>query len=259
MTRPTLERYEGLTALPMLVCCIGFIAVWLAPFAFPLTPAVQGELEGLSWVLWSFFALDYGIRFAFAPVKTTFLKRNVLDLLIVLLPLLAPLRVFSGLRALRVLRALTLLSVAARAQKSSRNILNPQNVTVAVFLVATLALVGAGLEFQFEKGAPHANIRSFGDSIWWAMTTISTVGYGDKYPTTVEGRAIALLLILAGVGATGLLSAGLTTFFVGGRQEQENTAILSRLDHIEALLAASTTNSVEGSGADAGAAGEGPH
>jgi len=246
MTRPTLERYERISALPILICSFGFIVLWVGPIAFELSPAVRNALEITSWVLWSFFAIDYLTRFSLAPRKVTFVRKNVIDLLIVVLPLLAPLRVISGFRALRVLRAVTILSVAARAQKSSRNILNPQNVTVAIVIIATLALVAAALELQFERGAPRANIRSFGDSIWWAMTTITTVGYGDKYPTTAEGRSVALALMLVGIGTTGLLSAGLTTFFLGGRQEQDNVDIVNRLERIETLLAQQSANHTAG-------------
>jgi voltage-gated potassium channel len=236
MSPSRLERYEGVSAIPMLIASFGFIALWIVPIALALSPAVSDDVELATWVLWALFATDYVIRFVLAANKLSFAKRNIVDLLVVLLPLLAPLRLISGLRALRVLRTLTLLSVTARAQKTSRNILNPQNISVAIAIVITVAFVGAALELQFERGAPASNIKSFSDAIWWAMTTITTVGYGDKYPTTVEGKGIALFLMFVGVGTTGLLSAALATYFIGERQEKENLDIVERLERIEALL-----------------------
>ncbi|MBV8491135.1 MAG: potassium channel family protein [Candidatus Eremiobacteraeota bacterium] len=237
----SLERYEALTALPMLFLSLGFIVLWVIPIAVSVSTQVDRALEAANWLLWAAFAIDYATRLTLAQKRIAFVRRNLIDLAIVLLPLLAPLRIVSGVRVLRVLRTVTVLSVAARAQKASRNVVNPQNVMVAIAIVATLGIVGAGLELQFERGAATSNIRSFADATWWAMTTITTVGYGDKYPTTPEGRGIALLLMLVGVGATGLLSAGLTTFLLGGRQQQDYDDVMQRLERIEALLSKPTS------------------
>ncbi|HEX3469522.1 MAG TPA: ion transporter [Candidatus Elarobacter sp.] len=236
-TQPALDRYERVTALPMLIFSLAFIVLWIVPVAVPLAPAVRNGTEIAGWIVWLLFALDYATRFRLAPHKRTFVRRNLIDLAVILLPLLAPLRVFSGLRALRVLRAITLVSVAVRAQKTSRSIFHPRRVAVAVLLVTILALIGATLELQFEQNAPSSNITSFGDSVWWAVSTITTVGYGDKYPTTFEGKAVALLLMLAGVGATGVLSAALAAAFIGGRQEHDFLDLVNRLDRIERHIA----------------------
>src|SRR6185503_19606655 len=86
---------------------------------------------------------------------------------------------------------------------------------------------------------PESNIKTAEDAVWWSVTTITTVGYGDKYPVTSEGRAIAMVLMLAGVGLFGTLSGLVASFFLGAKQDEEEVElkeIIARLDAIDAKL-----------------------
>ena len=231
------QRYERMTAIPMIVVSLAFVALLVYPIAVEVSPGVDADLRAANWILWSLFALDYVVRFALAPYKLKFVKSNLVDLVIVLLPLLSPLRVFSGLRALRVLRAVTVLSLIARTQRTSRNIVNAQNIGSTIVILLVVVAIGAALEFQFERGAPGATINSFADALWWAVSTVTTVGYGDKYPVTAEGRGFAALLMFVGIGTASLLAAGLTTVFVGREAQHDTKAILEKLELIERALA----------------------
>ena len=82
-----------------------------------------------------------------------------------------------------------------------------------------IILVGALLVRSVEEGAGEANIRSVADALWWAVTTVTTVGYGDKYPTTGAGRLLAAGLMLLGIGLFGILTASLSSFFVAESRE----------------------------------------
>ena len=232
-----MQRYERMTAVPMIVVSLAFVALLIYPIAVQTSPAVDADLRAANWILWSLFTLDYIVRFALAPYKFKFFKRNLIDLVVVLLPLLAPLRVFSGLRALRVLRAITVVSLIAKTQRTSKNIVNAQNIGTTILILLVVVAIGAALEFQFERGAPGANITSFADALWWAVSTVTTVGYGDKYPVTMEGRGFAALLMFVGIGTASLLAAGLTTVFVGREAQHDTKAILQKLDLIERTLA----------------------
>ncbi len=232
-----MQRYERMTAIPMIVVSLAFVALLIYPIAVQTSPAVDADLRAANWFLWSLFTLDYIVRFSLAPYKLKFVKRNVLDLVVVLLPLLAPLRMFSGLRALRVLRAITVISLIAKTQRTSRHIVTAQNIGTTILVLLVVVAIGAALEFQFERGAPGANITSFPDSLWWAVSTITTVGYGDKYPVTMEGRGFAALLMFVGIGTASLLAAGLTTVFVGREAQHDTKVILEKLELIERALA----------------------
>lgn len=95
-------------------------------------------------------------------------------------------------------------------------------------------MVCAALAFHAERSAKGSNIASFDDALWWAVVTVTTVGYGDKYPVTPEGRGIATFLMFSGIGITGFLTAVLTTFFLG--RSDEEGEILERLERIEKAL-----------------------
>jgi voltage-gated potassium channel len=232
-----MQCYERMTAVPMIVVSLAFVALLIYPIAVQTSPAVDADIRAANWILWSLFTLDYVVRFALAPYKFKFFKKNLIDLVVVLLPLLAPLRMFSGLRALRVLRAITVVSLIAKTQRTSRNIVNAQNIGTTILILLVVVAIGAALEFQFERGAPGANITSFADALWWAVSTVTTVGYGDKYPVTMEGRGFAALLMFVGIGTASLLAAGLTTVFVGREAQHDTKAILEKLDLIERALA----------------------
>jgi len=231
-----LQRYERVTALPMVVLSLTFIGLLICPIAFTLSKSLDATLATANWIVWSFFAVDYVVRFTLAPQKLKFVRGNLVDLAVVVLPLLAPLRIFSGLRALRLLRAITVLSVAVKTQRETKKIVSPQSVGTALLILGLVVTVAAALEFESERGAAGANITSFGDALWWAVTTVTTVGYGDTYPVTTEGRGVATLLMFVGLGTTSLLAAGLTTFFVGQESQQDTKAILERLEAIERAL-----------------------
>jgi voltage-gated potassium channel len=101
--------------------------------------------------------------------------------------------------------------------------------------VAALAVLDA------ERDAPNATITNFGDALWWAVTTITTVGYGDRYPVTTEGRLIAGALMVAGIALVGVITASLASWFVqrigemASAEEQTQATVDALLDEVRAL------------------------
>ena len=93
---------------------------------------------------------------------------------------------------------------------------------------------------EIERRAPEGTIDSVPDGLWWAISTVTTVGYGDAFPTTAAGRAFAVVLMLVGVGLFGLLAASLASFLIERDEEQtvdpEHREILDRLERIERRL-----------------------
>jgi voltage-gated potassium channel len=88
---------------------------------------------------------------------------------------------------------------------------------VAIYVAGTVTLIGfvaALAVLEAERFAPGASIIAFGDAIWWTLTTISTVGYGDRYPVTLEGRLVAASLMVAGIALLGVVTAGIASWFV---------------------------------------------
>ncbi|MEV0615873.1 potassium channel family protein [Nonomuraea sp. NPDC050404] len=214
-----LTSWEQRTSVALLVIGTGFLLGWAIPVLVPGLPApahaVCWYLQVLSWAL---FTADYLIRLILAPRKPRFLLRNIPALLVVVLPLLRP---------LWLLRALLLLHVVAE------RIQLPLRLRAVVYVSGTavfLALVGSIAVLDVERHDPDGNIKSIGDALWWALTTMTTVGYGDRFPVTVEGRVVAAGLMLAGIALLGVVTAAIASWFV---ERFERTAALERRTEAE--------------------------
>ena len=122
-------------------------------------------------------------------------------------------RIFRVLRAVRAARILTSFILERRAQSGF----------FAVALVSIVLVVFASLAILHFERVDNANIQGPDDALWWAVVTITTVGYGDKYPVSPEGRAVAVLLMIAGVGLFGTFSGFVAAWFLGpGEKKHEN-------------------------------------
>lgn len=121
---------------------------------------------------------------------------------LVLLPLLRPLRLLRLLALVRILDRSAANNLAGR-------------VLVYVSGAASLAVgLGALAVLDAERSAEEANITTFGDALWWACTTVTTVGYGDRFPVTTEGRAVAVAVMLVGIGLVGAVTAAVAAWIL---------------------------------------------
>jgi voltage-gated potassium channel len=235
-----LERFERQTAIPMLVLSLAIIPLLLVPLIWDLPSGLDATFLALDWFIWAAFVVEYGIRLYLAPARWTFVKRHKLDLVVIVLPFLRPLRVVRSARALRVLRAARVVALIGRGFEAARDVLTRHKLHYA--LAVTLAVVvGAALLVEsFERGAPEANIKSVPDALWWAVTTVTTVGYGDRFPITPAGRGVGVVLMIVGIALFGFLAGSLASFFLERREESEVdpklAEISERLERIEQAL-----------------------
>jgi voltage-gated potassium channel len=226
-----LERLERWTDLPLTVLALVLLLALLAPYLRPLTPQVQDALVAVGYAIWALFAADLVIKLAVAPDRLGYLRRRWPDVLLVALPMLRP---------LRVLRLLLAVSAAARFLTGARRLLGRRGLGSVLLVAVVVVVIAAGLELAVERDEPGASIRSFPDALWWAATTVTTVGYGDTYPTTAAGRGVGVALMLLGIALFGVVTANLAALFV---EEQEDATaaglhrIEARLDQLEATMA----------------------
>lgn len=94
----------------------------------------------------------------------------------------------------------------------------------------------AGLVLSFEANSRGSNIHNYGQALWWAIVTVTTVGYGDKYPVTPGGQDVAVVLMLVGIGLIGVLTATVASYFVEQSNDEERAELVERLDRMEAML-----------------------
>lgn len=121
-------------------------------------------------------------------------------------------------RAARILRVFRLLRAVRASQLLADFIVHKraQNGLLAVSLLAIILITFCSIAILHFESSGSANILTANDAVWWAFTTITTVGYGDRYPTTSEGRMVAVVLMIGGVGLFGTFSGLLASWFVGG-------------------------------------------
>jgi voltage-gated potassium channel len=105
--------------------------------------------------------------------------------------------------------------------RESRVRLASRSALLAVGSAAILIVAAAVMELDVERAAAKANITTFSDALRWAVSTVATVGYGDHYPVTPAGRAIGIMLMVAGVGIFGVTAAAAAAWFVKADQEED--------------------------------------
>ena len=131
-------------------------------------------------------------------------------------------------RVLRGVRATKILGDLALARRR-------QSALLAASLVAFLMLVFAGISILQVETAPESNIKTAEDAVWWALATITTVGYGDRFPVTTEGRLVAAVLMCTGVGLFGMFSGLLAAWFVLPSTGQERAELSALREEVREL------------------------
>jgi voltage-gated potassium channel len=101
-----------------------------------------------------------------------------------------------------------------------------------------MLIAGAVAVLDAERGAPDATINSFGDALWWSLITVTTVGYGDRYPVTGAGQAIAAGLMVAGIALLGVVTAAIAAWFVRHVRRIEDELESNAVKENESILAA---------------------
>ncbi|MGH3423047.1 MAG: potassium channel family protein, partial [Streptosporangiaceae bacterium] len=212
--------------------------LWLPVLIFPLVMnlpvSVVRTFDLIDLVIWLLYGAEYLVRLYLSPSRTRFVTHHLVDLAVVVLPVLRP------LRALRLLRLFNLSRVAVvlvNALTRVRGILTHRGLHFVLMGVTGIVVVGSGVELVFEQHAHGANIHNFGESLWWAIVTVTTVGYGGNYPVTTGGRCVAVVLMLVGIGLIGSLSATVASYFVEEKADEEKADLSRRLDRIEHMLA----------------------
>lgn len=167
--------------------------------------------RGLNWAVWAVFLLALVVVLVRAPSPWAALKANpVLPIVVLFTTPLAP----AGLQVFRLLRLGALLGAARNAQR----LFSLEGLRWAA-VVLGVVVVGGGVVFTaVEQTAQDLSVQ---DGIWWAIVTVTTVGYGDIVPHTEAGRAVAVVVMVTGIGTAALLVGAASQRFVAGAQEQQ--------------------------------------
>jgi voltage-gated potassium channel len=223
----TYERVETALDTPMLLLSLIFIPVLLIPVIFDLPSGTGNTFDVVGWAIWAAFVAEFLLLLWLAPSRRAMIRGHLFDLAVIVLPFLRPFRALRALRALASLGAVfTLVS-----RLLSRH-------GLGWFLAAVIGIIvsAAGLVTAAESEVDGTNIDNFGDGLWWAVVTCTTVGYGDHFPVSPAGRGIALVLMFVGVGLIGVLTANVAAWFVEAEQDDELATIRSELQEVHRKL-----------------------
>jgi voltage-gated potassium channel len=240
LATPWQERTESL--LKALEWPIALLAVALVPALLledSTYPVVQRAARAVNWIVWLAFVVEFVARVAVAPRWSEGVRRRWFDLAIILVspPFLVP-DLFEGVKSVRALRFVRLfraLAVAAIGVRSGRRLMAQRRMLFVGTVGLVTVLAGAFAVFVAEAGS-SSSIRSYRDALWWAIVTATTVGYGDMSPVTWEGRMVAVLVMLVGIGIIGVFTGTVASVFLDSEQAPQNDAVEMRLAAIEAKL-----------------------
>ena len=218
-----LQRWERRSEWPLAVAALIFLVL----FSVQVLARPHGReayvLWAASWITWGVFILDYVVRLCLAADRSRWFFVHLLDFAIVALPLFRP---------LRLLRLVVLIEVLQKAVGDAfRGRIVVYTVSGVLLLIYTASLA----VFEKERYQHGATINSFGKAVWWSITTVTTVGYGDVYPVTNTGRVIAVFLMIGGISLVGVVTAALASWIIQGVAEEESLSQAATVAHIEEL------------------------
>ncbi|NQW22674.1 MAG: ion transporter [SAR202 cluster bacterium] len=214
-----LQRLERLTELPLLVLAFVMIPLLVGPFVWDLSAREEAAFAAVDIFIWAVFAVDLGLKVAIAPHSKEYLRRHWLEVLIVVVPFFRPLRL------------LRLLLFGSRFFVGFRQAVR---VDFLVVYAVGMVMISSTVVLTIEQDQPGATITTFPNALWWAVVTVTTVGYGDIVPVSAAGRGIAFLLMLGGIAFFSGITANLASVLVGAGQSQ-NSALNQLSQEIQSL------------------------
>ncbi len=258
------DRIEGITKFPMTLLGVAWLIVGIVVLSTDVNGSASQALVGTLFVLWVIMLAEYLVRLVVTPDTRGYLGRRWVEPATVVVPFLQGWH-FVGIEKMSLLLHEGELRVETILKHHSL-------FRVLIAAVVTLFL-GAWLVLLFEENAKGSNIHNYPDALWWAIVTVTTVGYGDRFPVTEGGRVVATILMLVGIGLIGVLTATVASVFIkehtdANKEEikkghadlgQQLSVISDRLADVEHRLGATPAEvATVDATADAEAAANGP-
>jgi voltage-gated potassium channel len=186
-----------------------------------------------NWIIWAIFVAELAAVLTFAPRKRAALRAHWLDVAIVFLtvPLLS--QALSWLRLARFIRLARFGVIISRALQAEKRLTSGDSLRIAALLTLAAVVLAGAAQHAVDAG----EFGSLWDGVWWAVVTATTVGYGDLYPKTVQGRLIGIVLMFTGIAFLSLLTASVASLFVKQERMDEHAELMEALQRIEADVA----------------------
>ena len=225
----------------IIISLIGLFSVLLVGAEALIDPKSEMHhlFQSFDFAICILLLMDFVGALITAPNKWHYFKTwGWLDLIssIPAIPLFRCGRIVRLIRVIRIIRSVKATRLVASTFFAKKG----ENTLLGMVLVTLILIVTCSATVLHFERLGEGNILTADDALWWSVATVTTVGYGDKYPITVEGRFVAGLLMVAGVGLFGLFSGFIASWILGEDPNASNedvASIASRLDRIEQTLA----------------------
>lgn len=192
-----------------------------------------------NWVIWAIFAIELTAVLVVAERKKAAFRAHWLDTAIVVLTIPLVTEALAWFRFARFIRLARFGAILGRMLQAERRVTSGDSLRIAAILTLTAVVVGGAAEYAAET-----EFKTLWDGIWWAVVTVTTVGYGDLTPKTVEGRVVGMVLMFVGISFLSLLTAAIASRFVKQERseereeaEQQREEMMDTLRRIEADVA----------------------
>ncbi|MER5177813.1 potassium channel family protein [Streptomyces sp. NPDC002896] len=196
-------RWEQRTEIPLGVASLAYLAayaVWVLGESLP--EDWRDACLAVTMASWALFVVDYAVLWRMSGQGLRFVRKHWLDTIVLLLPLLRPLRFVRLYEAMQRRRHEPRLAVYARV------------MAYASMSVVLLGFTGALAVYHAEHTAAGASIRTFGEAVWWTCSTLATVGYGDVVPVTPMGRLVAVGLMCCGLALLAAVTGSFSSWLI---------------------------------------------
>ena len=199
------DRIEQATKYPMALLGIAWLVIAIIVLTTDINSSASTAFVGTLFVLWAILLVEYVVRLLVTPDRRGYLRRRWAEPATVVVPPL------QGWHVVGIERMSLLLH---EGELRVESILKHHGLFRVLIAAAGTLLLGAWLVLLFEDHAKGSNIHDYADALWWAIVTVTTVGYGDRYPVTAGGRVVAAVLMLVGIGLIGVLTATVASVFI---------------------------------------------
>jgi voltage-gated potassium channel len=258
------DRIEEVTKFPMALLGVAWLVIAIVVLTTDVNGSASRALVGALFVLWVIMLVEYLVRLVITPDTPGYLRRRWVEPVTVVVPPLQGWHIVG-------IEKMTLL--VHEGELRAESILKHHSLFRVLIGVVVTLFLGSWLALLFEEKARGSNIHDYVGALWWAIVTVTTVGYGDRFPVTEGGRVVAVILMLVGIGLIGVLTATVASLFIkehtdANREEfkkghadlgQQLMVISDRLADVERRLGATPAEvAAVDAGADAEAAENGP-
>ena len=205
------DRWDQRTDLPLAGVAVAFLALYSVKVLVRPTGAIDHAVDYALFAVYLIFVADYAVRLYLADPRGKWFVRHLWEVPVIVLPFLRPLRLLSLAVVVNALQRAVGQTIHGKV------IVYTACGAVAIVYAASLAIL------DVEGTRPESKIHTLGDALWWATTTVTTVGYGDLSPVTPAGKLVAVALMISGIALVGSVTATLASWIVK-RVAQEDAA-----------------------------------